>query len=448
MSTEHQKYSIDHQKVHIAAYALLRGYSVVRTYADEGISGLSLRNREGLKMLLADVVSGRAEFEKILTYDVSRWGRFQDPDQAAHYEFLCREAGVAVEYCAEPFENDGSLTNTLVKQLKRAMAAEYSRELSVKVSAAQWNLARRGHWVGGPPGFGFRRRLVHANGSLGPILAFGECKSLMSDHVVIATGPRKERAVVRRIYRLFVIGGLSRAEISRTLNDEGIAAENGAPWSPSRVRQVLTNEKYAGVLVFGRTAGRLTQGTRRRPRAAWLRLRGLIRPIVSREIFDLAQRNIACRCRQLPDELMLQGLRDLLLEHGRLNSDLIDDAESLPCADIYRRRFGGLIGAYERIGYDPSGRATKAASIVRVGAPCRRRNRKVQLSPEEMLSRLGKLLGDVGYLSAQILRDSPTTPGADVYCRVFGSMRRTYELVGYQPTKKQQMAMAQWETRR
>jgi hypothetical protein len=86
-----------------------------------------------------------------------------------------------------------------------------------------------------------------------------------------------------------------RAEISRTLNDKGIADENGAPWSPSRVRQVLTNEKYAGVLVFGRTAGRLSQATQRRPRAAWLRLRCLIPPIVSREMFELAQRNIVCR---------------------------------------------------------------------------------------------------------------------------------------------------------
>src|SRR5437588_11857591 len=87
MSTEHQKYSIDHQKAHIAAYALLRGYRVVRTYADQGVSGLSLHNREGLKTLLADEVSGRAEVEKIITYEVSRRARFQDPDHAADCGF-------------------------------------------------------------------------------------------------------------------------------------------------------------------------------------------------------------------------------------------------------------------------------------------------------------------------------------------------------------------------
>jgi hypothetical protein len=55
---------------------------------------------------------------------VSRWGRFQDIDEAAHYEFLCRQAGVKVIYCGEQFENDGSIFSNLVKSLKRTMAAE------------------------------------------------------------------------------------------------------------------------------------------------------------------------------------------------------------------------------------------------------------------------------------------------------------------------------------
>lgn len=44
-------------------------------------------------------------------YDVSRGGRFQDTDESAHYEFLCRRAEIAVPYCAEQFENDGRFGN-------------------------------------------------------------------------------------------------------------------------------------------------------------------------------------------------------------------------------------------------------------------------------------------------------------------------------------------------
>jgi len=47
-------------------------------------------------------VSGHAAYKAILVYDVSRWGPFQDNDEAAHYEFLCKSTGVPVHYCAEP----------------------------------------------------------------------------------------------------------------------------------------------------------------------------------------------------------------------------------------------------------------------------------------------------------------------------------------------------------
>jgi DNA invertase Pin-like site-specific DNA recombinase len=94
MSTEHQRYSLQNQTAAISEYAETRGFTVVQTYADAGKSGLSLKGRDGLKQLLADVVTGQHAYSAILVLDVSRWGRFQDADQSAHYEFLCRDAGV------------------------------------------------------------------------------------------------------------------------------------------------------------------------------------------------------------------------------------------------------------------------------------------------------------------------------------------------------------------
>ena len=78
-----------------------------------------------------------ADFEFIIVYDVSRWGRFQDPDESAYYEFICKQAGIQVLYCAELFENDGSLASTLLKHFRRGMAGDFSRDLSVKVFAGQ-----------------------------------------------------------------------------------------------------------------------------------------------------------------------------------------------------------------------------------------------------------------------------------------------------------------------
>src|SRR2546430_1417893 len=149
MSTEHQKYSTENQAEIICRYAEQRGFAIVRTYEDSGKSGLRLDGRDALKQLIDDVRGDNADFSAILVYDVSRWGRFQDADESAYYEFICKEAGITVHYCAEQFENDGSLSATIIKGMKRAMAGEYSRELSTKVFAGQCRLITIGFRQGG-----------------------------------------------------------------------------------------------------------------------------------------------------------------------------------------------------------------------------------------------------------------------------------------------------------
>src|SRR5258708_2091551 len=142
MSTEHQQYSLENQSAAIQKYADSQGFEVVRTYSDASKSGLVLRHRTGIRQLLQDVVAGDPGYRVILVYDVSRWGRFQDTDESAHYEFLCKSAGVPVHYCAEIFANDGSLPSLIMKALKRTMAGEYSREMGVKVLAGWTRLSR------------------------------------------------------------------------------------------------------------------------------------------------------------------------------------------------------------------------------------------------------------------------------------------------------------------
>src|SRR6478609_7401990 len=153
MSTDFQRYSIQNQAAAIAAYAQQKNFSIVRTYVDEGRSGLRIKGRAGLIKLIDDVQSGSADFDHFLVYDVSRWGRFQDIDESAHYEFICKQAGIKVAYCAEQFDNDGSLMSSIVKNIKRVMAAEFSRELSAKVHAGQCRLAGLGFRQGGPTGY-------------------------------------------------------------------------------------------------------------------------------------------------------------------------------------------------------------------------------------------------------------------------------------------------------
>lgn len=86
MSTEHQQYSTANQEDAIREYAAHRGYVIVRTYADAGKSGLNVAGREQLRRLIEDVQTGQADFQAILVYDISRWGRFQDADESAYYK--------------------------------------------------------------------------------------------------------------------------------------------------------------------------------------------------------------------------------------------------------------------------------------------------------------------------------------------------------------------------
>ena len=157
MSDESQQYSLRFQQPVISAYAARNNFTIVRTYTDAGRMGVVLKHRTGLHALLQDVVSGNAPYRAILVYDVSRWGRFQDTDESAHYEFICRQAGVPVHYCAETFLNDGTMPSTIMKSLKRIMAAEYSRELSEKVTSAMTLMVREGLWPGAMSGYGLRR---------------------------------------------------------------------------------------------------------------------------------------------------------------------------------------------------------------------------------------------------------------------------------------------------
>lgn len=337
----------------IREYAKRRGMEIVKEYSDEGKSGLNIQGRDSLGRMIKDVQEGSVPYACILVYDVSRWGRFQDADESAFYEYTCRQAGVAVHYCAEQFENDGSPVSTIVKGVKRAMAGEYSRELSSKVFQGACRLIQLGYKQGGTAGFGLRRMLIDQSGQHKGVLKIGEQKSLQTDRVILVAGPDEEVLVVRRIYKEFISDGKSEAEIANELNAEGILTDFGRMWNRVTVHQVLTNEKYIGNNVYHRTSFKLKRKHVVNPPDKWIRADGVFQGLVDRDEFFRAQGIILARSRKLTDEEMLEKLRGLLKEHGHISGILIDEAEGLPSSTAFRHRFGTLVSAYRLIGYDP-----------------------------------------------------------------------------------------------
>ena len=388
MSTDHQKYSTANQAAAIREYAEKHGMDIVKTYGDDGKSGLEIGRRAGLRQLLDDVTRGEVDFSAILVFDISRWGRFQNSDEAAHYEYLCTKAGVRVVYCAEPFENDGTPLATIVKGVKRSMAAEYSRELSAKVFAGQCRLIRLGFHQGGTPGYGLRRALIDQHREVKGLLTRGEQKSIQTDRVVLVAGPEDEVAIVHRIYHLFLERHLAEQSIADVLNDDRILTDFERPWTRGTVHQVLTNEKYVGNNVYNRTSGKLKTPTVSNPPELWVRCDRAFDGIVSPAAFLRVREIIAARSVRLEDHQMLALLRRLAEKVQALSGLVIDEQSDMPSSMSYRQRFGGLVRAYALIGYD-SGRDYRFLEVNR-----RLRARR-PLVVQDVVSALERTAGNV-----------------------------------------------------
>jgi DNA invertase Pin-like site-specific DNA recombinase len=353
MSTEHQQYSTNNQMDTINDYAKRHGLEIVKIYSDEGKSGLNIQGRVSLAQMIKDVESGAISFRSILVYDVSRWGRFQDADESAYYEYICRRAGVSVHYCAELFDNDGSPISTIVKSVKRSMAGEYSRELSSKVFQGACRLIQLGFKQGGAAGFGLRRMLIDQNREQKAVLKMGEHKSLQTDRVILVPGPEEEVDLVRWMYDAFINEGKSESEIAKLLNAKGVLTDFGRAWTRGCVHQVLTNEKYIGNNVYHRTSFKLKLKHVVNPHEKWIRADGTFEGIIDPNLFHTARGIILARSRKLTNDEMLEKLRAVLSTHGRICGILIDEAEGLPSSAAFRHRFGSLVSAYRLIGYAP-----------------------------------------------------------------------------------------------
>lgn len=420
MSTPRQPGSLAQQAILIAAYASARGYDVVRTYEDAAISGLDVRKRPAFRDLLSTVLGGQADFEAILVHDVSRWGRFQDPDEAAHYEFLCAQEGVRIEYCAETFGDGLAMSDTLMKALKRAMAAEYSRELSAKVRSAQRHYASQGYWMHGAPGYGLARQSAAQQDDPGQALPRGDDTAERKRRTILAPGAAAEVETVQRMFRMCGENGLSSGQIAKALNEETVPSPSGRAWSPERVRAILTNPKYAGELVTWRRTTPLGSRRRSAPADEWISAAGAAPALVERGLFEEVQ----ARLHSPPppsDEELLAALGPIAERYGVVSEPRLKSL-GVPFHRSYRHRFGSLQAAFALIGQAPAKHFPK------------------RLTDDEMLRRLARLFLRVGDLTSALIDADPDLPSADHYRVRFGSMTKAYARIGFVRIARQRAA--------
>lgn len=353
MSDDGQQFSIANQQAAIKEYADRHGFEVVKTYADAGKSGVVIKRREALRQLLKDVLGGGANYKAILVYDVSRWGRFPNNDEGAHYEFVCTQAGIPLHYCAESFVNDRTPSSSFLKALKRSMAAEFSRELGEKVFRGKSRLVQLGFWVGGPPGYGYRRMMISADGKRKQKLKHGECKSLITDRIILVLGPPKEIECVRHMFSMVIEGGHGCRAIARDLNEKGFEL-NGRPWRHQEVFNIVTNPKYMGCNVWHRKSQRLRGKSSRQCPEAWITKQGAFAAIIDQTTFERVQATLP-RIADFAwtDEEILAKLKRLFKAKGRLSERLIMKSSGMPCIPTIHQHLGTYKQIYEMVGYKP-----------------------------------------------------------------------------------------------
>jgi DNA invertase Pin-like site-specific DNA recombinase len=380
--------------------------------------------------LLSDAINPARTFDAVLVLDVSRWGRFQDPDQAGHYEFICRQAGLTIIYCAEPFQADNSSMSILVKDLKRVMASEYSRELSDKTHRAKMHFARLGFNQGGRnPPYGFQRALVDEKRQLRFVLQPGQRKSLKTDHIVIIPGTGYQQKVIARIFKLFVANKVSINRIVKLLNAEGVPASEGKRWSSSMVSTVLRSELCIGRYVFNRTRSILQGPVMRNPEDEWVRIQ-IMNSIIPEDLFWQAQAALRThRGEIMPTEQILKGLRRLLRAKGRLSRSLIESCPYLPYPNTVALRFGGISQAFALIGYE------RPKSVLN---PKRTRH----CLDDDIFAGLRRLHHQHGYVTRQMIDQDRTLPSPEFIQRRFKSLYRAYALSGLPSVTHSQVTTA------
>lgn len=262
-STEHQsEATIIDQVRRCREYAAARDWSVDGVFTDEGISGAAMGNRPGVRAALERLAAG----DVLLVADTTRLSRSQD---LAPLLTRLRHRGVRVIGVLDGFDSD-SKTARMQAGLSGIMSEEFRASIAVRTHSALDMRAREGRATG------------------------GKCYGFDSSGAVVEA----EAEVVREIFRRAAAGEAQKA-IAADLNARGVPAP-GAGWS-RQVRRadgvwltptlnaMLANERYAGRVVWNRSAWVRDPDTGirqrlERPESEWIVREGPV--IVDRATFD------------------------------------------------------------------------------------------------------------------------------------------------------------------
>jgi len=291
-----QENSVSIQSEQVHKFAAQNGIEIIHEEADEGVSGLvGTELRPSFKRLLEDWVENPDAplFDFVLVYDQSRWGRFQNPDEAGHYEYRCTKRGKKLIYTATGFPREGQeLASSLDTSIKRYMAADYSRVLSEKVFAGCVKVSQQGYSAGGSACYGMARLLLDADKKPERMLKKGEHKAISNARVTFTPANDKTTETVKEIFYLFTVEEKALKEVAIALNAKGIPSANGGQWNHQKVLHVLKNDTYIGTKTYNKKWHRLKQRHRKNPRNEWVIVPNAYPAVITTDLFQRTQERL------------------------------------------------------------------------------------------------------------------------------------------------------------
>jgi len=243
-------------------------------YADEGVSGTSMRHRERFADMMRDARSGLIDL--ILTKEVSRFSRNVLDTIACTREL--KRLGVTVIFLCDAID-----TSTPEAELKLSLLGSLAQEESRRTSArVRWGQTQR-----------MRAGVVFG----GPLLGYDVKNGAIS---IEPDGAE----IVREIFRRYTEERKGAPTIARELREAGVLSSRGqCRWSAATVLKILKNEKYCGDLVQKKTftPDYLTHEKKpNRGQEALICIRDHHEPIVSRALFKEAQAEMRRRAGREP----------------------------------------------------------------------------------------------------------------------------------------------------
>lgn len=269
--------SIISQRSYIMNYLNENNYILCKEYVDDGISGTTF-DRPGLEELLLDIKNKKINL--VVTKDLSRLGRNNGKMSILLDEYFVK---YNVRFIAinDNYDNFNNETTELV-WLKNGINEMYALDISKKVKSSLKTRKKQGLYTGWKAPYGYKR-------------------SNKDYHKLI---PDKNASlIVRKIFDLALKNNYS--QIARILNNENIETPSSyanisymhPEWSPTTIKEILTNQTYLGHTVQGKRK-KISYKLKKEIKVKeedWIIVKNTHEAIIDTNLFNQVQDSIAKR---------------------------------------------------------------------------------------------------------------------------------------------------------